>query len=157
MNQACDHLHHHVALTCVDIEQQLTVAEALCRQSGERMTASRKRTLELVLNAGAPIKAYDVIEHFHADAAAKPPTVYRALGFLEQMGLIHRIESLNAYVACASSQVAHRAVFLLCDCCGRSEEVGLASFKDIEAAAQGKDFQISRLTLEVRGLCKTCG
>jgi len=134
----------------------------MCVLKGERMTSSRQRTLELVLQADGPIKAYDVIDRFHTEGAAKPPTVYRALSFLEQMGLIHRIESLNAYVACIDHDhghepiKAHRAMFLLCVCCGKSEEIVLPHFDGIDEAAHSKGFEISHLTLEAKGKCQAC-
>jgi Fur family zinc uptake transcriptional regulator len=120
------------------------------------MTTSRLRTYELILEAGGPIKAYDVIDRFHPDGAAKPPTVYRALSFLEQMGLIHRIESLNAFVACDTRDQAHTAAFLLCDCCGSSEEIAIPSVPEIEATAARTGFQVKHVTLEAHGLCRVC-
>lgn len=120
------------------------------------MTSSRLRTYELILEASGPIKAYDVIDRFHPDGAAKPPTVYRALSFLEQMGLIHRIESLNAFVACDTRDHAHTAAFLLCDCCGSSEEIAIPSMPEIEATASRTGFQVKHVTLEAHGLCRAC-
>lgn len=155
MSHACahhDHDHHRPA----DTPARLAEAEALCTEAGERMTSARLRTYELVLAAGGPIKAYDVIDRFHPDGAAKPPTVYRALGFLEQMGLIHRIESLNAFVACGAHNHKHTAGFLLCDCCGRSVEIAIPNVADIEASAQTAGFKVSHITMEARGLCQAC-
>lgn len=93
MSHACAHTHDHDHAPTPDARAaRLEAAQALCTDSGERMTSSRLRTYELILEANGPIKAYDVIDRFHPEGAAKPPTVYRALSFLEQMGLIHRIE-----------------------------------------------------------------
>jgi Fur family transcriptional regulator, zinc uptake regulator len=155
MSHACahhDHDHHRPS----DTPARLAEAEALCADAGERMTSARLRTYELVLDAGGPIKAYDVIDRFHPDGAAKPPTVYRALTFLEQMGLIHRIESLNAFVACGAHDHKHTAGFLLCDCCGRSVEIAIPNVADIEATAQTAGFKVSHITMEARGLCQAC-
>lgn len=156
MSHACAHHDHAHDLTADLKASRLTEAEALCAASGERMTASRLRTYELILEASGPIKAYDVIDRFHPEGAAKPPTVYRALTFLEQMGLIHRIESLNAFVACDTRDHAHTAGFLLCDCCGQSVEIAIPNAAGIEASAQLSGFSIRRITLEARGLCKAC-
>jgi len=162
MSHTCDHDHDHThpRLDAGGVGARLAEAQRLCEAQGERMTAPRLRTLELILSENAPVKAYDVIDRFHPDGAAKPPTVYRALSFLEQMGLIHRIESLNAFVACQSHTAcehgeSHAAAFLLCDCCGRSEEVAL-SLAEIERQAAVSGFETRRITLEARGLCRAC-
>ncbi len=85
----------------------------------QRLTAPRRRVLELLLQAGQPVKAYDLIASFAVEGPpAKPPTVYRALDFLEKQGFAHRIESLNSYVACRKEADGHAAAFLICDCCG---------------------------------------
>ncbi|MEM9966302.1 MAG: Fur family transcriptional regulator [Asticcacaulis sp.] len=153
---ACDHDHHHDhALDSNGIEARLAEAQALCLAAGERMTAPRLRTLELVLAHNGPIKAYDLIDRFHPEGAAKPPTVYRSLSFLEQMGLIHRIESLNAFVACHDHTESHSAAFLLCECCGKSEEVAL-NLSSITQKALESDFKVERVTIEAKGRCKAC-
>ena len=156
MTHICDHDHNHTHLADDALKSRLEWAEALCRQRGERMTAPRRRTLELVLSHTGPIKAYDLIEQFDKDHPAKPPTIYRALSFLEEMGLVHRIESLNAFVACESDETAHQAAFLLCRCCGRSEEIVLGVIDGLMRKAKASGFHPERITLEVKGLCKTC-
>ena len=153
----CEHTHDHDhGLTDAAKSDRLAEAQALCADAGERMTTSRLRTYELILEAAGPIKAYDVIDRFHPDGAAKPPTVYRALSFLEQMGLIHRIESLNAFVACDTRDHKHTAGFLLCDCCGQSVEIAIPAMPEIEASARATGFKVGHVTLEVRGLCHAC-
>jgi len=157
MSSTCEHTHDHDhALKPADKAARLEEAQAMCVEAGERMTSSRLRTYELILDASGPIKAYDVIDRFHPDGAAKPPTVYRALSFLEQMGLIHRIESLNAFVACGTREHPHTAAFLLCDCCGSSEEIAIPSVPEIEATAAKTGFRVGHVTLEAHGLCQAC-
>ena len=157
MSHACDHDHDHTHhLKADDRAARLAEAQAMCVEAGERMTSSRLRTYELILEANAPVKAYDVIDRFHPDGAAKPPTVYRALSFLEQMGLIHRIESLNAFVACETRNEKHTAGFLLCDCCGQSVEIAIPNVSDIQASAGKAGFSLNHITLEARGLCGAC-
>ncbi len=157
MSHTCDHTHEHdTALKPDERATRLEEAQALCADAGERMTSSRLRTYELILEANAPIKAYDVIDRFHPEGAAKPPTVYRALSFLEQMGLIHRIESLNAFVACDTHDHKHTAAFLLCECCGQSEEIAIAAVPEIEASSAKTGFRVNHITLEARGLCAAC-
>jgi Fur family transcriptional regulator, zinc uptake regulator len=157
MSHACDHTHDSdTSLTSAERADLLVAAHAACEAVGQRMTPPRQRTYEMILEAGAPVKAYDLIDRFHTDSAAKPPTVYRALTFLEQAGLIHRIESLNAYVACDTRDHAHTAAFLLCDCCGKSVEVAISPLAEIEAASEKAGFHVRRITLEARGLCDVC-
>jgi Fur family transcriptional regulator, zinc uptake regulator len=158
----CDHDHDHKhRLDAIGVEARLEAARQLVEAKGERMTAPRLRTLELILSQNAPVKAYDVIERFHPNGAAKPPTVYRSLSFLEEMGLIHRIESLNAFVACHDqahgdkSVKSHMAAFLLCECCGQSEEVAL-QLDAIDQKADLSGFSVKHITLEARGLCRNC-
>ncbi|MDV6332449.1 Fur family transcriptional regulator [Asticcacaulis sp. 201] len=161
MSHTCEHTHDHDHDHTPDVvATRLQAAQVRVADAGERMTSSRLRTYELILEANAPIKAYDVIDRFHPDGAAKPPTVYRALSFLEQMGLIHRIESLNAFVACDTHDHSfpngHTAAFLLCECCGQSEEIAIPSLPDVETRATQTGFLVNRVTLEVRGLCHAC-
>src|SRR5438034_10127423 len=102
MGSECHHEEGiHPGLKGHALDHALHDAETRCAQTQERLTVPRKRVLELLLGADAPLKAYDLIAAYGADgAAAKPPTVYRALEFLERLGFAHRIESLNAYVPC---------------------------------------------------------
>lgn len=135
----------------------LSAAEAKCIAQGERWTPSRRRTYELLLEAGTPVKAYDLLSGYAADGepAAKPPTIYRALDFLLAQGLVHRIESLNAFVAC-TAEGAHSAEFLICDCCGRVEELALGISGSAAAAASQRGFTATRTILEVHGACAAC-
>lgn len=124
---------------------------------GERMTPARLRVLELLLAAGEPVKAYDLIARFgEAGRPAKPPTVYRALEFLERKGLAHRIASISAYVACTSGSVDHAAAFLICDCCGATREVSAPVAGDLGRAAAAAGYAIVRTTIEAHGRCPAC-
>lgn len=127
---------------------------------GERMTPPRRRVLELLLEAGEPVKAYDLIARYGLDGqAAKPPTVYRALEFLERKGVVHRISSISAYVACTANvdDGAHAAAFLICDCCGSTAEVAIpTSALGISTAAKTAGYEIERTTIEGHGKCASC-
>ena len=113
--------------------------------------------LELLLESGAPVKAYDLIAAYGADGeAAKPPTVYRALEFLERLGFAHRLESLNAYVACRGSAEGHAAAFLICYCCGATEEFDPAIAAAVDRSAGSKGYAVSSITLEAHGRCPAC-
>src|SRR5688500_16258513 len=157
MSAAC---HHHdeeapTGLAGAALRHALGAAEMRCAETQERLTAPRRRVLELLLAAEAPLKAYDLIAAFGATGEpAKPPTVYRALEFLERLGFAHRIESLNAYVPCRI-EGGHAAAFLICDCCGAAEEFE-PDFGPQLAAAAAAGYAIRAVTLEARGLCAAC-
>jgi Fur family zinc uptake transcriptional regulator len=152
--------HHedgaHPGLSGVGLTLALSRAEARCAQTQERLTAPRRRVLQLLLESDGPQKAYDLIAAFGAHGEpAKPPTVYRALEFLERLGFAHRIESLNAYVPCRIAGDGHRAAFLICDCCGAAQEFE-PDFEAQFAAAAKVGYAVRAVTLEARGLCPAC-
>jgi len=157
MSADCHHADGaHPGLKGGALEHALGLAEVHCLESQERLTAPRRRVLELLLQADAPLKAYDLIAVFgQGGAPAKPPTVYRALEFLERLGFAHRIESLNAYVPCRLVGETHSAAFLICDCCGTAEEFE-PDFSHQLAAAEARGYQARAVTLEVRGRCPAC-
>ncbi|AQR60375.1 Fur family transcriptional regulator [Brevundimonas sp. LM2] len=157
MGSVCDHEHAPGGLSASEIGRALTLAEDRCVADGERMTAPRRRVLELLLQAGEAVKAYDLIARFGADGtAAKPPTVYRALDFLEKKGLAHRIASISAYVACSVGDRAHAAAFLICDCCGATEEVTPPEGEALQQAASASGYLLQRTTIEGHGRCPAC-
>ena len=103
---------------------QIAAAEAACAAVGETLTPLRRRVFELLLDHEGPAKAYDLLDEIKPEhAAAKPPTVYRALDFLVRLGLAHRIESQNAFVACDVGACARSTIFLICEKCGGSVEI----------------------------------
>lgn len=143
------HAHDHAA--------QIAEAEQRCTQAGESLTPLRKRVLELLLEQHGPAKAYDLLPLIAADKSAKPPTVYRALDFLVRMGLAHRIESLNAFVACEVGACARSTIFLICEKCGAAEEFDAGhALVDLSEAAKRDGFAIRRTMIEASGLCAQC-
>jgi Fur family zinc uptake transcriptional regulator len=141
---------------CVD--DALGKAAALCARRGARLTDLRRRVLELVWQGHEAVKAYDVLDRLgRSPGSAKPPTVYRALDFLIAHGLVHRLESLNAYVGCPQPEHAHEGRFLICDGCGHVAEFDSAALR-AAIAAQAKDigFEVRAETVEVHGLCQRC-
>jgi Fur family zinc uptake transcriptional regulator len=114
----------------------------------------------LLLAAGQPVKAYDLMAAYEAGAPAKPPTVYRALEFLEREGFAHRIESLNAFVACGQPESGeakvHAAAFLICDCCGATAEIEPKVGDALDDQAQHAGYAIKAVTIEAHGLCQSC-
>ena len=140
------------------IETALVAAAEICVARGARLTSLRRRVLELIWRSHAPVGAYDLLRALvKTQPGAAPPTVYRALDFLLAQGLVHRIESLNAFVGCAHPRLAHGGQFLICGDCGAAAEV---HDPRVDAAiarrAAELGFAISRKTVEVQGLCGPC-
>lgn len=158
MKPACAHAEDAHGLEGAPLRGALAEAEARCTAAAERLTGPRRRVLELLLRSGAPVKAYDLMAGFGEEggAPAKPPTVYRALEFLERQGFAHRIESLNAYVACRRSGETHAAAFLICDCCGAAREVEPPAAAEVSRLSAGTGYEVRSVTLEARGLCGAC-
>ncbi|WFE73486.1 Fur family transcriptional regulator [Roseinatronobacter sp. S2] len=136
----------------------LAQAESRVKSHGLRLTPVRRRTLEILLQAHGALGAYDVLEQLAADGfGAQPPVAYRALNFLVENGLAHRIRRLNAFTACAHPGHDHRAAFLICETCesvteAPSDAVGAA----LGVAAQDMGFALSRATIEAVGQCREC-
>lgn len=132
----------------------LKKAEFLGEKRGFKLTEPRRNALACLLAAEEPMKAYDLIEAL----GVKPMTVYRALEFLSANGFVHRIESLNAYVACAESHCAHAdSQYLVCDSCGGVSELHNHDIdKFIAGAIKKTGFSPSRKTLEIHGTCGAC-
>lgn len=155
MAETCQHTHSHQRSHGA-VYDALRHAEARVIEAGGRWTEPRRRVYELLLEAGAPVKAYDLMEAYATDRTAKPPTVYRALDFLEGAGLAHRIASLNAFVACDVQDPTHAAAFLICDCCGSAQEFDPGEVRAAAAAARAQGFAPRTIALEVRGRCRAC-
>lgn len=147
------HDHSH----CVS--SALAEAEALCAKQGTRLTALRKRVLELVWASHKPLGAYDilgVLSEFDGRRAA-PPTVYRALDFLLENGLVHRIASLNAFIGCIHPGELHQGQFLICKSCHTAIELEQAAISQaIVASAEAVGFVVESQTVEIVGLCAGC-
>jgi Fur family zinc uptake transcriptional regulator len=138
----CGHDHHNHGVAGASLAAELEAAEARCVAAEQRLTPPRRRVLELLLQAGQPVKAYDLISTFGGDGPpAKPPTVYRALDFLEKQGFAHRIESLNAYVACRKEA---------------DGEIEPQASAEIIAAGVTAGYALTAVTIEAHGLCADC-
>lgn len=141
---------------CVD--GALAAAEQRCTREAAALTPLRRRVLELVWQSHGPVRAYDLLDRLRAERrGAAPPTVYRALDFLLAHGLIHRIESLNAYVGCSDPDHKHGGQFLICRGCGTVAELdddGIA--RAVAERARALGFAVERQTVEVMGLCPRC-
>jgi Fur family zinc uptake transcriptional regulator len=128
------------------------------KASGTSIIADGDHTrINEIIDTATTEKLDDLIASFGVEGQpAKPPTVYRALDFLEKQGFVHRIESLNAYVACHHGDRAHAAAFLICDCCGASAEIEPVAGQEITAIGERTGFLVQALTIEAHGLCKAC-
>ncbi len=147
-------------------EGLLDRAALLCEHRGANLTDLRRRVLGLVLDAASPIGAYELLDRLRQTRrGAAPPTVYRALEFLIEQGLIHRIERLSAYVGCVAGCTTehdgathtHAAQFLICRSCGRVTEMQDHHVSTVLArAAKDAGFSVSSATVEAEGLCGAC-
>ncbi len=153
----CTAPHHHVD----DAAGFIAVVERVCRERGLRLTPIRANVLRLIAEAGKPVKAYELLELVRAGkgvGADAPPTVYRALDFLMANGFVHKLSSVNSFVACHHpSSNQHSVPFLICDRCHSAVEL---EDRDVVAAldarAKALGFQPQAQTLEVHGLCARC-
>jgi len=140
------------------IRSAVDAADTLCATRGLRFTPLRRRVLELIWQGHRPVGAYDLLDQLKSERdGAAPPTVYRALDFLLENGLIHRIESLNAFVGCTHPDAPHQSQFLICTSCHRVAELSDPAIeRRIDTKASGAGFQPERQTLEVTGTCDAC-
>ena len=150
--------HPHDHSHCV--ASALAAADQVCKRDGARLTSLRRRVLELVWQSHQPLGAYDILGQLSAEDGrrAAPPTVYRALDFLLEHGLVHRIASQNAFVGCNQPGEHHQGCFLICRQCHTAIELEAPEVDSaIHAAARAIGFQVEGQTVEIRGLCSRCG
>ena len=141
------------------IAEGIARAEAVCRERHERFTENRRAVLELLLAEHQPVGAYDILERFDWKGRRPAPAqIYRALSFLETLGLVHRIASRNAYVACSGETYeGHGTVFLVCGQCGAvAEPNGAGIGKAVRDLADASAFEVHAHLLEATGLCPDC-
>ena len=136
----------------------LAGAAAVAAARGARMTPVRQRTLEILLEAHRAMGAYEVLERLAADGYGKqPPVAYRALEFLVDLGLAHRITRLNAFAACMHPGAAHSPAFLICRMCNKiAEAAATAARTALEAEVAPGGFLVEYAAIEVVGLCPAC-
>ena len=142
-------------------EQALDRAGAICAARGARLTELRRAVLGLILDAPAPAGAYDLLDRLRRTRhSAAPPTVYRAIEFLAEHGLIHRLARRAAFVGCIAHdppEAGHAAQFLICRACGRVTELEDADLARALAAAAGRTgFTVGAATIEAEGTCADC-
>ncbi|GGO29431.1 Fur family transcriptional regulator [Gemmobacter aquaticus] len=149
------HAHDHAHCT----GDVMARAEAITAANGARLTPVRRRVLEILLEAHRAMGAYDVLQRLAAEGFGnQPPVAYRALDFLVEQGLAHRIQRLNAFTACMHAGEAHAPAFLICRVCDTVAEAPVTPIRaalDETAAALG--FTVERASIEAIGLCPNCG
>jgi Fur family zinc uptake transcriptional regulator len=146
------HDHHR----CV--ETGIAAAEAHCAANGLRFTPVRRAALEILLGEHRAMGAYELLERLHAAGfGSQPPVAYRALDFLVANGFVHKIERLNALIACAHPGASHSPAFLICRLCEAVAEAQSAPARgSLGEAARATGFQIERTVVEALGVCPTC-
>ena len=136
----------------------IAAADQQCLQRGVRLTSLRRQVLELVLAHEGVVKAYQILADLQQTRGiAAPPTVYRALDFLVDAGLLHKVDALNGYIVCSHVGCCHEGLILVCSSCGDVNELDATPALDAlrtQAAAQG--FAIAQQNLLLTGHCQAC-
>ena len=133
-------------------------ARKLCVARGVRLTPTRERVLDILLESHQALGAYDILERLHKEGRpGQPPVVYRALEFLVAQGFVHRLERLNAFAACAHGADGHEPLFLICSDCRQVAEAPLGALSaEIDHHADALGFSAQSRVVEVLGLCPSC-
>lgn len=146
--------------------EALRKAETVCEARKTRLTNIRRQVLELVWQSHVPVGAYDILSQLNAGGKkpfarggrTAPISVYRALEFLMDNGLVHRIASLNAFIGCAHmGEEPHAAQFLICRACGTTAELESAPLKRaLTQAVATRGFTVDSQIVEISGMCPHC-
>jgi Fur family zinc uptake transcriptional regulator len=158
-----DHSHTHPesgasGLSDAAVEAELVLADAFCQRRGERLTPIRRKVLGLLLASGRATKAYTLLDEMRkVHSGSAPPTVYRALDFLLSVGLVHRVESINAFAACHDLTHCHHGMLLVCQQCGavremHEPEIERVLFERIKLSG----YKLASDAAELKGICPDC-
>jgi Fur family zinc uptake transcriptional regulator len=136
----------------------LAHADRVCAERAQRLTPMRRRVLEVLAESHQPLGAYEIMDRVNGAARPAPITVYRALDFLIANGLVHRIESRNAFIACGHNHASGALVaFLICESCGAVGELPAAAVgESVAAAARAAGFAAKLSVVEIAGTCAHC-
>lgn len=147
---------HHDHGACVS--DTLAAAEARCAAEGLRFTPVRRKVLEILLQEHRALGAYAILDRLREDGfGSQPPVAYRALDFLVENGLAHKIERLNAFIACVHPSEAHAPAFMICRLCDAVAETQSSPAKGaLGDAARATGFRIERTVVEAEGVCPQC-
>ncbi|MFT4993172.1 MAG: Fur family zinc uptake transcriptional regulator [Paraglaciecola sp.] len=137
---------------------QVEKARHFCEGKGARFTHLREKVYALLLEKQGAVGAYELLDTLKlTESNAKPATIYRTLDFLLEFGLIHRLESTNAFVACHHFDCNHPVQFLICDQCGVVKEIQSAGLKEtLDKQAESFGFSVIKQTIEAHGTCAVC-
>ncbi|MCP4206679.1 MAG: transcriptional repressor [Shimia sp.] len=146
---------NHDHTVCVGVGMK--AAEDVCAAQGLRLTKGRRRVLEILLQEHRAMGAYDILGMLSDEGfASQPPVVYRALDFLVANGFAHKIQKLNAYIACAHPGDSHTPVFLICRACETVAETAAPLQSTLGEAAEKIGFKIETTIVEAEGMCPRC-
>jgi len=147
---------HHDHNCC--IQNTVDVADKHCKQAGLQLTPIRKRVLEILLEEHRALGAYEILDRLRQEKlGSQPPVAYRALDFLVKNGFAHKIERMNAFVACTQPGEAHTPVFMICrECDTVAESTSELSQGQLGRTAKDLGFSIERIVIEAEGLCPNC-
>lgn len=141
-----------------DLARLLHRLEALCRERGQRLTRQRAAALRQLFAAGCPLSAYELLGRLRPEEPrATAASVYRALDFLTELGMVHRLESQRSFVLCRHPQAPHRVQFLICRSCGQvveAEDARLAAAT--ESLGDRLGFALDQRIVELTGVCSRC-
>jgi len=140
------------------IERGVRHATDRCDESGLQLTPVRQRVLEMLLTEHRALGAYEILDQLRADGfKSQPPVAYRALDFLVQNGFAHKIERLNAFIACNIPGKAHAPTFLICRICSAVAETHAELSRGaLGRSAKDAGFVIERCVVEAEGVCPNC-
>jgi Fur family zinc uptake transcriptional regulator len=141
-----------------NIDLHVNKARVFCEKKGARFTVLREKVYALLLQQEGAIGAYELLDSLKlTESNAKPATVYRTLDFLLEFGLVHKLESTNAFVACHHFDCNHPVQFLICDSCGEVQEIQSVGLKDtLDKQALSVGFKVTTQTIEAHGTCASC-
>lgn len=145
--------HDHTA--CV--KTSLNTAETYCADNNLKLTPTRRRVLEILLCDHKSLGAYEILAQLNQEGlGSQPPVVYRALDFLVSHGFAHKIEKLNAYVACSQPARSHSPAFMICRVCDAVVEADSMASASLDVAASAAGFKIETTVVEAQGVCPAC-
>lgn len=156
MTRHLDVFHDHDHARCET--GVLAEADRRVAEKGLRLTPVRRRVLEILLEEHRALGAYEVLDRLSAEGfGAQPPVAYRALDFLVENGLAHRIRRLNAFAPCMHPGTPHAPVFFICEGCNLVAEAPGDRVRDaLEGTADDLGFALGRANLEAVGTCPQC-
>ncbi|MEZ5919368.1 MAG: Fur family transcriptional regulator [Alphaproteobacteria bacterium] len=128
------------------------------KNNRQSITAPRVYVMEIIAGSTKPLTAYEILDTLGEKLKKpKPPTVYRALDFLVEHGLIHRIESINSYILCEENHKHSGSQFIICDSCGHAKEIHFCHLpKELESRISGEGFAMAYWNVEIHGRCSKC-